>query len=84
MGKCSKEEQCNSSMIACHKGNINAINVRLSAGADPNIADAEGAIWLHYAADGHCSKCVVQRVINYGADVIAANMMNESRLIVAC
>ena len=70
--------------LASGKGNIVAINVLLNAGADPNIADADGGTWLHYAAYGDCSKDVLQSIINHGADVDATNKKNVTALMLAC
>ena len=75
-------------MIACEKGNKDAINVLLNAGADPNLADADGDTWLHYAArkfsrtDGHTE--VLQAIISPGIDVNTANKRNVTSLMIAC
>ena len=60
-------------MRACEKGYIDAINVLLNAGADPNIADIDGETWIHYAAHGGCNKEALQAIINHGADINATN-----------
>ena len=71
-------------MIACMKGYIDAIDVLLSAGADPSIADTKGETWIHYAVQGDCSKEILQATIDHGADVNSTNMNGETALLVAC
>ena len=71
-------------MIACENGNENVINVLLSAGADPNIADADGYTCLHDAVGKGCSKETLQVIVEHGADVNATNKYNETALLVAC
>ena len=71
-------------MKACEKGNEDAIYVLLNAGADPNISNANGYTWLHYAAVGDCSEEVLRTILNHGADVNAASNDNETALMKAC
>ena len=71
-------------MIACRKGNVEAINVLLNAGADPDIADAKGATWIHQAVVGSCSKETLQTIIQHGADVNATNENSITALVMAC
>ena len=68
-------------MLASKKGNIDAINVLLSAGADQTIEDADGNTWIHYAVYGDCSKDVLQSIIDRGADVNATNKRNVTALM---
>ena len=42
-------------MIACENGNIDAINVLLSDGADPSTSDINGDTWIHAAIYGMTS-----------------------------
>ena len=70
--------------IACVKKNVNAINVLLNAGANPNITDADGDTCLHTAALKECSKEVLHAVIDHGVDVNATNKENQTALTVAC
>ena len=71
-------------MLACQKGNTNAINVLLKSGADPNITDVEGNTCLRTAVLKSCSKETLQAIIDHGADVNAADKDNETALLAAC
>ena len=71
-------------MEACQKRNADAVNVLLNAGAKPNITDRFGNTCLHNAVRNHCSKEVLQAIINHGADVNAINKMNNTALMEAC
>ena len=71
-------------MLACEKGNKDAINVLLNAGADPNIADANSETSLHYAAGNDCCTEVYQEIISHGVDVNATAKNNLSALLLAC
>ena len=71
-------------LLACDEGNIDAINVLFSAGADVNIVDAVGETCLHKAISADCSRKVLQTIINHGAKVDATNKLNESSLLLAC
>ena len=68
-------------MIACEKGNVDAMNVLLNAGADPNITDTDGETWIHHASS---SKETLQAIIIYLANVIATNENNIKALMKAC
>ena len=70
-------------MLACEKGNLDAINVLLRAGADRTIKDAIGDTWIHYAIRGNCSKEVLQSIIDQGDDVNATNKKNVTSLMLA-
>ena len=69
-------------MIACDKGDVDAINVLLKAGAETNIAETNGC--LHKAVIANCDKQTVQTIIDHGADVDAINKDNETALLIAC
>ena len=71
-------------MITRHKGNIDAINVLLNAGTDPNSVDANDDTSLHYAAANYCCTEVLQEIINHRVDVNVANKNNATTLILAC
>ena len=70
-------------MLASSKGNIDAINILLSAGADHAIADADGDSCIHYAVRGDCRKEVLQSIVDKGADVNATNNKNITPLMLA-
>ena len=71
-------------MMACWKGNVDAIHALLNAGADPNITDIKGATCILYAVDGDCSKETIQAIISRGADVNATDNSKLTPLIIAC
>ena len=70
-------------MIASEMSNIDAINVLLKAGADPNIADAQGDTCLHHTVRTNYKKEVLQAITDHGADLIATNKMNWTALMIA-
>ena len=71
-------------MLACAKGNEDAINVLLDAGTYPNIADANGDTCLHYTARKEFCTEILQSIITHGADVNATNKKNVTALMMAC
>ena len=74
-------------MIACKElREKDAINVLLNAGADPNIADADGDTWLHYAAQNYQFPEILQEIISHvvGVDANATNRENVTALMIAC
>ena len=71
-------------IIACHEGNTAAINVLLNAGADPNIAGANGDTCLHCAARNDCCKERLRAIISHSADVNARNKENVTTLMLTC
>ena len=72
-------------MIACKiMWEKDAIYVLLNAGADPNIADADGDTWLHYAAQNYRCTEILQAIISHGVDVNATNKYNITALMKAC
>ena len=70
-------------MIACNMGNVDAIDVILNAGGNPNIADDDGGSCIQYAVDAGCSKTVLKTLINHGADVNVTNKNNTTALLLA-
>ena len=70
--------------IACHRGDIDAINVLLNAGANPNIDFTKGNACLHNAVHLQCCKEIFQALIDHGADVNATNNCKETALVIAC
>ena len=72
-------------MIACKKGNKDAINVLLNAGADPKIADADGDTCFHYAVQNDTCTEVLQAIIGHGGiDVNSTNKKHVTALMIAC
>ena len=71
-------------LLACEKGNTDIVNILLSAGADPNIADMDGNICLHHAVNKYCTKNLLQALINQGVNVNATNQKNQTALLRAC
>ena len=80
----SNKDNATALMIACAKGNTDAINVLLDAGADPNITDANGYTCLSHAGYGECSKDELQAIIDHGADVNTTNKQKKTALMWAC
>ena len=79
------DKDCQTALVvASDKGNTDAINVLLTAGADPNIADANGNTCLHFAVHQGCNKEVVQMIIDHGAHVNIANKNGLTALMIAC
>ena len=71
--------------IACCKGDEDAINVLLKAGADANNAEVgAGNTCLHHAVSNSCSKETLQAIIDRGARVNATNKHNDTALNYAC
>ena len=71
-------------MMACFKGDIDAVNVLLNAGTDPNITDEYGETCIHDAVRGDACKEVLQTLIDNGANVNITNMDGETALLLAC
>ena len=68
-------------MLACKKGNTEAVNVFLKLGADPKIKDANGNTSLHHAVEGGCCKETLQAIIDHGGDVNETNKNNVTALM---
>ena len=71
-------------MIACYKGNTDAISILLNAGADLNMTDGNGATCIHHVVGEGFTKAMLETVINHGADVNATNKNNVTALMIAC
>ena len=80
----TNNESVTALMVACKKGNMDAMYVLLNAGADPHIADSNGNTCMHHAIVGGCSKEVLQVIIDHGADVNSTNNDSVTALMVAC
>ena len=71
--------------LACMKGDEGAMNVLLTAGANPNVTDYTGGdTCLHTAVKRRCSIQVLQAIIDHGADVNATNKINSTALTLSC
>ena len=70
-------------MLACWQNNV-AIDALLNAGANPNIADADGDTCLHVAVAANCGKEVLHALIDHFAYVNAINQDDQTALILAC
>ena len=68
-------------MLASGNGNVDVMNMLIKTGADPDIEDANGNTWLHYAMYGDFNKEVLKVIIDYGADVNAKNKENITALM---
>ena len=71
-------------MIVCKMGNLDAVNMLLNAGADPNISDADGNTCLHVCVGPHYKAQVLQVSIDHSDDVNATNKNNGTALLTAC
>ena len=80
----TNEKNVTALMVACRRGNLDAVNEFLNAGADPTIEDGLGATWIHHAVGEGCSKEFLQAIIDHGADVNATNKKNVTALMLAC
>ena len=79
-----KKNNATALMIACGRGNMDAINVLLNAGADTGLFDDIGATWIHHAVARACSKDVLHVIIDHGTDINAGNENNVTALMIAC
>ena len=79
----TNKQNCTALMLASKKGNVDAMNLLLTAGANRDIQDSDGDTWLHYAVCGDCSKDVLQTVIDQGAELNSTNKQNRTPLLLA-
>ena len=70
-------------MKACKTGNVDAIKLLLSVGANPNINNDDGQTWIHHTVIGNWSREVLPVVIAHGGDVNAATKDNITALMLA-
>ena len=70
-------------MRTSNDGHEDTTNVLLNAGADPNIADANGKTSLHHAIVGRCNERIVQAIVDKGADVNARDIKSRTALLSA-
>ena len=57
-------------LLACSIAQAESVELLLSLGADPNIADAVGDTSILSAVDGNCSENTMQNLIDKGRDII--------------
>ena len=70
-------------MLASRTGNVDAINVLLATGADPNITDVDGYTCFHDAVDAGCNKETLTAIMNHGTNIHAANKKGVTPLMAA-
>ena len=71
-------------MLACSYRQQDSVRILMKAGFNPYIRDDDGDTCLHAAITGGCSKKIIQRIIDHGADVNATNKTNQTALTLAC
>ena len=71
-------------LLACSGEQTDCVELLLSLGADPNIADTDGDTRILSAIEGYCSVNTMQSLINYGAKVNATNNKGMTALLKAC
>ena len=71
-------------VLACCDRQTDSVKVLLEAGADPNIADADGDNALHNAIYKKCSKEIVQVLADCVTHIDALNNEQQSALMIAC
>ena len=71
-------------LLACNDGCDEFVKILLDAGADPNITDKNDDLSLHSAVYGYCGSEAVQKIIDHGAHVNAANSNGDTALLLAC
>ena len=70
--------------LACSYRQQDSVKILLEAGSNPNAADADGEACLHAAVRGGCSKKIIHKIIDHGANVNATNRRNHTALLLAC
>ena len=70
-------------MLASKKGNVDAMNVLISAGANRTIEDVDGNTWIHYGIHRDCKKEVLQLIVELGANVNDTNNEHVTALMLA-
>ena len=71
-------------LLACSSAQAESVELLLSLGADPNMADADGETSILNAIEGFCSVQIIQRLIDNGANVNASNNTGLTALLKAC
>ena len=70
--------------LACLYRQQDSVIILLEAGSNPNTAAADGDTCLHAAVMGGCSKKIIRKIIDHGANVNATNKRNRTALTLAC
>ena len=70
--------------LACLYRQQDSVMILLEAGSNPNTANDDGVTCLHAAITGGCSKKIIHKIIDHGANVNAKNKRNETALTLAC
>ena len=80
----TKNDKCTPLMLACLNENVSVINFLLQNGANVALTDNNGWTALHFVVD-ECDDPseIVRSLLNYGADVNARRIDNETPLMVA-
>ena len=71
-------------LVACSAAKAESVELLLTLGADPNIADADGDTSILSAIEGYCSVSIMQQLIDNGAKVNATNNKGLTALLKAC
>ena len=79
-----RKDGTNALLRACNTGQSESVLFLLQAGADVNIVKLDGKTILYHAVHGKCSKEALQKIIQSGVSVDAANNKGETALICAC
>ena len=80
----TRKDGTNALLRACKTGQSESVMFLLEAGADVNIAKPDGNTCLHEAVCGHCSKEILQKIIQQGVNVNDVNNHIQTSLILAC
>ena len=70
--------------LACSYRQQDSVMILLEAGSNPNTANDDGVTCLHAAITGGCSKKIIHKIIDHGANVNATNTRSEAALTLAC
>lgn len=70
-------------LVAVSGGSVDAVRLLLQAGADPNVADEQGAAALAFAVHRADADQVVPLLLSYGANADARDVRGENALAMA-
>ena len=71
-------------LLVCSAAQAESVELFLTLGADPNIADVDGDTSILNAIEGYCSVTTMQYLIDNGANVNATNNKGLTALLKAC